>query len=447
MGRLSAVNSRIRDVYWERAWLQQLYSTSALCGARWAELTGDPYAALVRYCNAARRVRSPQMRSCRLQNLAEFVHRHFAVRPSRTLAENVFVRSFLESGPAHEVRAYLRMLSVPERLNLRGNLIVLKAPQEEERGVLLVQYTHAFEKFLVNFRLDRIGSRYSIVLEPSWATYPEPYWAYFSCRQTPVFAEVISEDAAQAVRDAGLSVVPVTIGAQDWVDPEVFRPLPGVAKEFDVAMIANFARFKRHAVLFQAMRKLRPRRLRVAILGGTWERTRAQFEAELRHFGVEDDCTIFQGLSAAEVNEVLNRSKVNLLLSKVEGGNRGLMEGFAANVPCVVYKRIVGPRHSDINSMTGLFADDNELADVLLDVIRSYDRFEPQRWFLQNTGCRNTTAKLNAALRREALRRGEKWTRYIVAKANRPESEYVSSSDAMSLRPAWQELQEFLADL
>ena len=91
------------------------------------------------------------------------------------------------------------------------------------------------------------------------------------------------------------------------------------------------------------MQKLRPRRIRVALVGVTWERTRKEFEEEIRSYGVEDDCTIFQGISPIQVNEVLNRSKVKILLTKIEGANRALSEAMSANVPVLVYKHIMGP--------------------------------------------------------------------------------------------------------
>jgi glycosyltransferase involved in cell wall biosynthesis len=443
----SEVRRHLSDLYWESDWLQWVYSTGTLYSGRVLENSTDPYSSLVRICNATRRIRNRELRISRLQMFSDYLRRHFGSRPPRTLDENLFVKSFLKSEEAENARGIWRKYSLQERLTLRGNLILLKAPRKNESGVLLLTYTGASQFFLVNFDVGEISKRYAIVLEPSWATFPEPYMGLFSCSGPRTVCEMISDDAAEAVRKSQIPVLPIAIGAQDWVDTEVFKPLPGVQKDFDVVMIATFAPWKRHAVLFRAMQKLRPRRIRVALVGVTWERTRIEFEQEIRRYGVQDDCTIFQGISPAQVNEVLNRSKVKVLLTKIEGANRALSEAMSANVPVVVYKHIMGPRRTDVNPMTGVYADDEELPDVLTRAIESYQQFQPRAWYLQNSGYQNSTSTLNEALRLAARARNENWTTDIVGKVNRPEAEYVSSADRASLTPAWSELERFVCNL
>jgi glycosyltransferase involved in cell wall biosynthesis len=443
----SEVRRHLSDLYWESDWLQWVYSTGTLYSGRVLENSTDPYSSLVRICNATRRIRNRELRISRLQMFSDYLRRHFGSRPPRTLDENLFVKSFLKSEEAENARGIWRKYSLQERLTLRGNLILLKAPRKNESGVLLLTYTGASQFFLVNFDVGEISKRYAIVLEPSWATFPEPYMGLFSCSGPRTVCEMISDDAAEAVRKSQIPVLPIAIGAQDWVDTEVFKPLPGVQKDFDVVMIATFAPWKRHAVLFRAMQKLRPRRIRVALVGVTWERTRIEFEQEIRRYGVQDDCTIFQGILPAQVNEVLNRSKVKVLLTKIEGANRALSEAMSANVPVVVYKHIMGPRRTDVNPMTGVYADDEELPDVLTRAIESYQQFQPRAWYLQNSGYQNSTSTLNEALRLAARARNENWTTDIVGKVNRPEAEYVSSADRASLTPAWSELERFVCNL
>lgn len=447
MSLAAALNYHARDYYWEHAWAQQVYSAVARAQARRAERRGNLYGALVRYADAARRIRHGELQRERLAEFAGFLRRHLESSASTPWIANPFLRSFLASEEAAERRASLRALSSAERLSLRGNIILLKAPANGERGVILVQYTPLFFSFLVNFDLPQLAAAYSLVLEPSWSLYPEPYWGLFATQETPVVTQVIREDAAQAVKESGLPLLAMPIGSQDWIDPDSFHPLPGEEKEFDVVMIANFMRLKRHELLFRVLQQVRPRRLKVAIIGRTWERTRAEFDALMRRYGVFEDCTVFQGLGPAEINRILNRSKVKVLLSKREGGNRALMEAWAAGVPCVVYKHIVGPRPGDVNPMTGMFSEDHELREVLLHAIENYREFRPREWFLAHTGCRNSTRKLNELLRQEAQRRGEPWTCDIMAKVNRIRLEYLDAQAANALAPAWQRLEPCLAPL
>jgi glycosyltransferase involved in cell wall biosynthesis len=249
------------------------------------------------------------------------------------------------------------------------------------------------------------------------------------------------------MRASGVSITPLAMGAQDWVHDEIFRPIPEARKEFDLVMIAGFARLKRHNVLFRALNKIGKGKLRVALIGRTMERTRQEFDEEMRSYGVLQDCTVFQGLGPQQVNDVLNRSKVNLLLSKAEAGNRGIMEGFAAGVPCIVYKHIVGPRREDINPETGVFCDDEELAHIIQATLANCSNFRPREWFARNTGFRRSTATLNSALKAEAFKRGEIWTTDIVPKANMHESRYISPDDAQRMKPGFDELATMLVEL
>lgn len=437
---------RARDLYWESPGLQSAYSLAALTRARAAEMGGFLDAALASYCNAARRVRSLELRRSRLQDFARFVATHVTAREPHHLNDNLFVRHLLSSSEGARIRKLIRGMPPPERVSLRKNLIVLKAPAANERGVLLLKYTPHFQTFLMNFDLQRVCERFSLVLEPSWYPYPEPFWAQFICRSTLVVCQTISRTATEDMQNCKLPLVPVPIGAQDWVNPKVFFPIPGTKKDFDVVMIASFMKLKRHHVLFEAMRTMRPR-IKVALIGRTWGRDRKQFEEQVRNAGVADDVTIFQGLKGPEINEVLNRSKVNLLLSKMEGGNVALMEAMAAGVPCVVYKDIIGPRLTDINAQTGMLATDEELPIVLGEAIEGHARFRPREWFMRNTGPGNATRALDSGLREASLQRGEAYTRSIVPKENRLGLCYVNQEDERSMEAGWRELEQALVSL
>ena len=48
----------------------------------------------------------------------------------------------------------------------------------------------------------------------------------------------------------------VPLYASSWVDPRRFQPLPRAARDVDLIMVANFAKFKRHFALFGALRQL-----------------------------------------------------------------------------------------------------------------------------------------------------------------------------------------------
>ena len=158
MSRSDAIAHRVRELYWESPSLQYLYAKSASTAAAIRARAGDDYAALEEYCNAIRRVRSPELRSKGIVRLNKFLSSRFAQSTPATLDDNVFVREFSNSGAGIAAKAKLKKLSPDRRVNLQGNLLVLKLPSANERGVLLVQYNYAIEQFLVNFKLAEVCS-------------------------------------------------------------------------------------------------------------------------------------------------------------------------------------------------------------------------------------------------------------------------------------------------
>lgn len=430
----------LRDAYWSSTPLQRAYSALA---SACAPFQNNLFDRLDLLASAARRVREPRTRARKLAAFSAFVQREFAKAPPHGLARNVFVQAYLKSAHGQHVRATVEAWSLEKRERLGGNVIVLKTPQPGEKGVLLIKYTPYFRFFLANFDLARINAEFRLVLAPSWYLYPLPYWALFADLNDPTLITCFDEEMAGAIRDSGFPVIPVALGSQDWVDTEVFRPLPGVPKDFDVVMVASFQRLKRHDVLFRALQKLRPRRLKIALIGATWERTRDQFDEQIASFGLQHDCTIFQGLSPEQVNEVLNRAKVKVLLSKIEGGNKSVMEALAAGTPCLVYEGLIGRR--DLTERSGMYTSDAELPEKLLYMVENHHKFEARACMLSRSGVERSTEILNAALRRASADQGEPWTRDIVAALHRFAGlAYRSEENARSVEAGWEVLRRFV---
>ena len=441
---------RIREFYLDHPSLQQAYSGVTGWRARAAARRGADLEALTRHCDAGRRLvtDSPgnrRRRRAAVAALARFVrHVHGGGLPASP-ADNRLAQAFRQSPAAQAMRARLATWPRAKQCRLGGNLLLLKTPGERERGVVMVTYTNYFDWLHVAFQPQPLFERYTVVLEPSWTPYPSPYWGLFASSGSSIVVQTLHQEIEAAMADANLGLQGVAIGSHQWADPEVFRPL-GLEKDFDLVMVASFARTKRHSVLFRALRQLRPRRLRVALIGTAWERTQEEFEAEMRAYGVREDCTLFRGISAEKVNEVLNRSRAALLLTRVEGGNRSMMEALAAGTPVILYQGMVGPR-AQVNAETGRWAEDHELARVIEEVLADPGRFQPRAWFERNSGYVRSTERLNAYLRQQAEARGERWTRDIAAKTNRPDVVYAHAEEERKLEPGYADLEGILCPL
>ena len=116
---------------------------------------------------------------------------------------------------------------------------------------------------------------------------------------------------------------------------------------------------------------------------------------------------------------------MSVLLSRQEGSNRAVYESLFTGTPVVVYAQHKGINLEHVNARTGVLAEDDRLADALLDVIDHPDRFDPRGFALEHLGYPNAARGISTALQDLARRTGRPWTRDIVAKRNAPNLRYA----------------------
>jgi len=203
------------------------------------------------------------------------------------------------------------------------------------------------------------------------------------------------------------------IGAPDFVDTEVFRPL-GVKRDYDGIQISSWDSFKR-PFLFIRGAALIPHR-RFLKLGHYSHRGTHQREIALRNaclamaknlganiefpFGnIDSNEEMPQGKE--DINMYLNRAKVGILTTKVEGINRFKMECLSANIPVLVPADASYPTKKHINDETGLLFEPTPkgLAEAIEYALSHLDKFNPREYVLKNTGINKSLKKLKEALR------------------------------------------------
>jgi glycosyltransferase involved in cell wall biosynthesis len=326
-------------------------------------------------------------------------------------------------GPNHPGLAYIKNMepaantkaffSDPQRL-LGKRMLVIKSPSENERGVLVIDYTGLLPVVARFFDFQRVCERYYVVLEPGWTGYCDPAILCAGAFPFTFFIETYEPRDLDFMRkvNGNFVIVPLSSG-NSWVDYRIFRPLPDVAKTSDLIMVAAWAHYKRHARFFDAVARLRKagRSLKVTLVGYPSGLTRQDIFETAAKYGVQDQVTIFEWLSLDDVNEQLNRSRINMLWSRKEGFNRAIIEGMFAGIPCIMREGFnYGYKYPYINKATGRFATEETLPAVISAMLDSYDQFSPRDWVMANMSCDVSTATLGASIRRHALSRGEKWT-------------------------------------
>jgi glycosyltransferase involved in cell wall biosynthesis len=323
--------------------------------------------------------------------------------------------------------------------------IVLKTPRfirerAVEKGALLLSHAIGFQFFCYCTDVHSVLEHYVLILEPGWSGYTDPAILYFTrFKDQPIIVMAPERGDYDFLEALGANLIPVSFGFSDWVNPSLFYPLKGEEKKYDAVYVGSWLKFKRHHVLFKVLHELKDPSLQVALVSLLLE-NREEIELLVDAFGVRNNVTFFEQISPEEVNRILNQSKVNLLLSLQEGGNRALFEGFFAGVPGLALKNNIGIPKDYFNSQTGKLIKERDLKSELLYFREHWHEFNPRPWAEANVTPEITTAKLNELLKRLAYQRGEEWTQGLVAKCNAPDLEYYPNESVGHGMPTYEEI-------
>lgn len=352
---------------------------------------------------------------------------------------------FLKSSSAVRAKEFYAM-SGNGTLDIFRDLIVIKEPSGSEKGVVVIKYTPTFDACVAFFDLDAVQKHYYIVLEPSWAGYCDPSLLLFLSQHNPVFVESPEPSDYRFLQSLNSNLVPLAIGSADWVDADVFRPGLQKEKEFDVVMVANWGRHKRHKELFRALSTIRHRRLRVLLIGFEWGgRTKEHIVAEANRFALKHvDLLIEEQLSSPQVADRLRRSRVFVLLSKKEGPNKAMMEAMFCDVPAIVYDKFIGGAQTKIVPETGMLSSYEQLGSSILHVLDHRMQYTPRQWALTHTGSRWATQQLNKIIRSVVCEMGAPWTVELQEKVNNPNLSYKDSTRQSAAVTSRARLESFL---
>jgi glycosyltransferase involved in cell wall biosynthesis len=461
LGRAAAVEN-VKHVLRESPQLQRLMMRTMVPVGRWHVSRGRDLAALEMLTRAWRHATRVPFAGSGLAAV-QAVIRRACYRGDRLapIAENALIPAFLETREARRIRSVFDDVPVAHRVRLRlprardnaerqGNLMLLKRydPDTGEKGVILLKYSQAFLWFVTVFDLAAIAPRYTVVLEPCYVGYPDKRFLLLlgSDLDVVVFAPFPSD--FEFIRQLDSNLMPVPLGAGDWVDPGSCKPGPRTGRTYDLAMVAFWGPLKRHELLFRTLSDLNRRGypdIRVALVGypSTWNRS--HIERLMRRYGVEDRCTIFEGIPHKQVAQILSDSRAALLLSRQEGTNKSFFEALFCDTPVIVTRDHRGGinQHS-IPEDVVVLAGDDELGDAILSVLQAPERFNPLEWASSRTGWPVATQRLNNALEEMAHCRGQPWTHPIVPKKNAPNLMYAEEGRYQEFEEEYASLEPFL---
>lgn len=312
--------------------------------------------------------------------------------------------------------ALARDVGVGPGVPVLDRTVVLKAPGPGgERGYLLTSFESELGKLARSARLAEVQGVYDILFLPTWQPFYSPVLYQFVARATrPLFLMPSSNRDYELCRKAHPEIVALPFQASSWVKPEGYTDRGPAGKDIDIVVLANFSPYKRHWLLFRALRDL-PRRIRVALVGVPFRgRTKDDLLREARLFGTDDRVEVYQSTPDATVADILSRSKVCLALSAKEGSYIGVAEALFSNTPVGLYRDAVIGSKDYINAQTGTLFDPRQpLAGQILQFLESAASYRPAEWARANISSAVNGAKLNALLRSRAETEGSPWTRDI----------------------------------
>jgi glycosyltransferase involved in cell wall biosynthesis len=383
-------------------------------------LSGRRYRALDDYCRAER-LSSPGF----IRRIAESKV-NAAIANIRAAASNPVLADYLADDASRADAAVFALEGKGGRAELLRDLIVLKAATADEKGVILLKYARTFSAVIALLDLPRLMQRYVFVLEPCWAGYCDPSILMYVAPGNPVMVMCFTKEDHAFVERVGPPLVPLRMGPADWVNADVFRAPEPRPKIYDLVMVANWARHKRHAQLFGALSTIRDRDVRVLLVGFAWsDRTADDIRREAAAMGnPRITVDIRENVKHETLSQLLAQCKAFVFLSRKEGDNKAVVEAMFADVPAIVFADTIGGAGSRVNSATGVFASDAQLAQKIVHMLDHHREFSPRAWALEHTGSAVATRVLDDALRAAVTASGGRYTRGIVEKTNAPNLAY-----------------------
>ena len=313
---------------------------------------------------------------------------------------------------------------------------ILKPSNPPEKGVVFVSFEYQWEKLLQlgQHRLADFATDYDLVVAPTWSP-PHSPTNYVFPRLFPGSLHCTISNLADLEIFPRLhpAYKPLPLFASSWVNPGLYQPRPRNERDFDLLMVANFGRYKRHHVLFKALSKIpEETRPKVVLVGQPHgQRTAEVLLQEMDDHGVRDCITLRSRISDAEVVDILCRSKAAVITSLREGSCVAVVEAMMADTPLGLLKGAHIGSSAFLNEHTGRWLDGGRLHEELPAFIADSNHLSPRTWLLNNgIDCRTSSQVLNDHLRDAAQADGWPWTRDIFDHHWRPDPILLSERDA-----------------
>ena len=286
---------------------------------------------------------------------------------------------------------------------------------EGEKGILLVSFENQLDCIIDSGKVSVIQARYHIMFIPSWTGLFSPaLFRLASCSgDQPVFVLPVHSQERAHVNRVGRGFVPLPFNAASWVN-QIFFENKGVERDIDCLMVANFASFKRHWLLFKALKGLPITVSAICVGVSLGSRTAESIRLEAQDYGVSDRVTVVENPSQEDLRLYFQRAKVICAMSYREGSFIAVAEALMSGTPVVMFRNAhIGTKSLIVPENGALAGSVSELRERIMEFIS----FEDHDRIRQNAGesisAQANCRKLNDMLAGWSSEKGFQWTRDI----------------------------------
>lgn len=299
-------------------------------------------------------------------------------------------------------------------IELSNSIILKDYVSPREKGIILISFERELGKLCNKRVLEEIEDRYHVIFLPSWTGLFSPEILCFaSMAKQTWFVMPVHKKEHKYCQYLGGFCVPLEYNAASWVNDELFSPTD-VERDIDCLIVANFASFKRHWILFDAISNIQEN-LTVYCVGVSWGgRTKTEIEAEAELFGVLDRVEVVESPTQEILREYYRRAKIFCALSYREGSFIAVAEALISGTPVVMFE------NSHIGTRSLLNPDNSFIVRSVTELSEAikrrgqFDNHAIRQAAVQENSAKVNSKRLNKDLRKHILaKESQEWTRDI----------------------------------
>lgn len=309
-------------------------------------------------------------------------------------------------------------VSYPEEkvITLKYCIIIKPFVSNNEKGFLLISFENQLQAILDHGELEVMQERYHLIFIPSWTGLYSPVIFELVKRSVghSLFVLPVHEHERDLVNGLGQNCIPLPFNAASWVNQEFFNSEANLTRDIDCLMVANFASFKRHWLLFKALKGL-PESVSALCVGvPIGSRSAESIRREAEDYGVSDRVSIVENPSQEDLRLYFQRAKVFCAMSYREGSFIAVAEALMSGTPVVMFKNAhIGTKSLISPEVGALVGSISDLRDRIIEFMNFEEHGKVRYIARQSISAQANCQKLNDLLANWSLENGHQWTKDI----------------------------------